>query len=246
LCNSRVPALRAGPASRARAEFRILIALPHTTPTPVRSARRRRRSEEPEPSPLVADRELTDRAFDQVYPRSLRELSREHWTPVRVARRAAQLLAEGDATSVLDVGSGPGKFCIVGALTTSLSFTGVERRRFLVDAARAAAARFRAPRVRFCQGNVVDFDFSGHDGFYLFNPFFEQVGRRVPPIDAEVGHSEDLYRLYVTAVERKLASARPGTAVVTYHGFGGDLPDEYDEVHTEETGDGDLTLWKKR
>jgi SAM-dependent methyltransferase len=211
----------------------------------VKSARRRVAPVSPTAAPFLAGRQLTDRAFDQVYPRSLREISREHWTPVRVAQRAAQLLAEADATSVLDVGSGPGKFCIVGALTTSLTFTGVERRRFLVDAARAAAVRCGVSRVRFFQDNVVDFDFAGYDGFYLYNPFFEQVGRRLQPIDAEVGHSPDLFQLYVTAVERKLAGAPSGTVVAIFHGFGGDLPD-YDEVHAEDIGDGDLAIWKKR
>jgi SAM-dependent methyltransferase len=202
----------------------------------------------PPPSP-VADAlreggQVPDRHFDQVYPPALRALSREHWTPVRVARRAAQLLAEAEATSILDVGSGPGKFCIVGALTSSLAFAGIERRRFLVDAARSAAARLGVRDVRFTQGNMVDFDFSSHDGFYLFNPFFEQVGRRVPPIDAEVGRSAQLYRIYVGTIERKLAAARPGAAVVTYHGFGGTLSG-FRQLHREQIGAGPLTLWKK-
>jgi SAM-dependent methyltransferase len=194
---------------------------------------------------LKAGGEVSDRHFDLVYPPSLRELSREHWTPVRVACRAARLLVEANATSILDVGSGPGKFCIIGALTTSATYAGVERRRFLVDAARAAAARYGVRGVRFSQGNVVDFDFEGFDGFYLFNPFFEQVGRKVPPIDAEVGHSRRLYRHYVAATERKLAAARPGTAVVTYHGFGGIMPLHYQQVHEERAGGSELVLWKK-
>jgi SAM-dependent methyltransferase len=196
---------------------------------------------------LKAGSEVSDRHFDQVYPPSLRLLSREHWTPVRVARKAAQLFLEAEATSILDVGSGPGKFCIVGALTTSLAFAGVERRRFLVDAARAAAARLGVRGVRFSQGNVVDFDFEGYDGFYLFNPFFEQVGgRRVIPIDGEVGHSRRLYQVYVRTIERKLAEARPGSAVVTYHGFGGIMPLDYHQVAQERAGKDPLVLWKKR
>jgi SAM-dependent methyltransferase len=194
---------------------------------------------------LKAGDDVSDRHFDQIFPPSLRSLSREHWTPVRVARRAVQLLAEAGATSILDVGSGPGKFCLVGALTTSLAFAGVERRRFLVEAARLAAARLGVRGVRFSEGNIVDFDFQPYDGFYLFNPFFEQVGRRVPPIDGEVGHSRRLYRIYVAAIERKLAAARRGTAVVTYHGFGGTVPLDYEEVVEERVGNAELVLWKK-
>ena len=36
---------------------------------------------------------------------------------------------------VLDIGCGPGKFCIVGALATTGRFTGVEQRKHLCDAA---------------------------------------------------------------------------------------------------------------
>ncbi len=195
---------------------------------------------------LKAGGVVSDRAFDQVYPADVRALSRQHWTPVRVAMRAATLLTEADATSILDVGSGPGKFCIVGALTTGASFVGVERRPHLVDVARAAAARCGVRRVRFSRANIVDFDFSGFDGFYLFNPFFEQLGdRSVLPIDGEVVRSRSLYRRYVKTIQEKLATARPGTAVVTFYGFGGNLPDGFERVHTERAGGDRLVLWRQ-
>jgi SAM-dependent methyltransferase len=187
---------------------------------------------------------VTDRHFDQVYSSELRFLSRQHWTPVRVAKSAAGLLTEAGATAILDVGAGAGKFCIVGALTTTATYVGLERRAHLVEAARAAAARFGVRRVRFTRGNLLDFDCTGFDGFYLFNPFYEQIGGGLVPIDGQVEASLGLYRRYVGATEEKLAAAAPGSVVVTYHGFGGTLPG-YEKIHQERAGNDRLVLWKK-
>src|SRR3954471_8285376 len=83
----------------------------------------------------------SDVEFDDVYDPEIRALSPQHWTPVQVAARAATLLTQAGATRILDVGSGAGKFCIAGALSTDAHFTGVERRGRLVETARRAATR---------------------------------------------------------------------------------------------------------
>jgi hypothetical protein len=186
---------------------------------------------------------VSDRHFDEVYPDELRFISHEHWTPVEVAVRAARLLADGGATAVLDVGSGPGKFCIVGALTTDVSYHGVERRPWLVEVARAAASRYGAERAGFAAANMVDFDFAGFDGFYLFNPFHEQIDGGLLCIDADLSPSRLVYLHYIETVQRKLAALAPGTAVVTYHGFGGTMPESYRRVHEEGAGTDSLALW---
>ena len=197
------------------------------------------RTEEPSHGPLHSDRH-----FDQVYPSALRFLSRVHWTPVKVARAAARLLVDAGATSILDVGAGAGKFCIVGALTTSASFVGLEQRSHLVEVARTAAARLGARRVRFVNANIVDADWDGVDGVYLFNPFYEQMGT-VIAIDQEGEQSRSLYHRYVKATEQKLAALPSGTAVVTYHGFGGDIPPDYELIQAQPAGNDRLVLWKK-
>jgi hypothetical protein len=71
---------------------------------------------------------IRDRDFDSLFPDMYQEISDTHWTPVEIARRAAQLLVADSSTRVLDVGSGIGKFCLIGALTTSAHFVGVEQR----------------------------------------------------------------------------------------------------------------------
>lgn len=187
----------------------------------------------------------TDREFDQVYPRELRLVSSEHWTPVKVAIRAAQLFARAGARHIVDVGCGPGKLCIIGALTTRARFTGIEQREDLVQAARTAAWRMAAQHVRFVVGNVVDVDLGRFDGIYLFNPFYEQICTTVLGIDDAIRLSPTLFHSYVDATTDKLARARLGTAVVTYHGFGGVMPRGYRRVHEERAGNDRLVLWVK-
>jgi SAM-dependent methyltransferase len=44
-----------------------------------------------------------------IYPPEIRDLSLRHWTPVAVARRAADFLVGEPETRVLDLGCGTGK-----------------------------------------------------------------------------------------------------------------------------------------
>lgn len=90
-------------------------------------------------------------------------------TPVEVAVKAAHMLTAGEPLSVLDLGAGIGKLCIVGALTTGATFTGVERSLSLVRAARSAALRFGARRVRFIHGDIAHVTLSAFDAIYLFD-----------------------------------------------------------------------------
>jgi SAM-dependent methyltransferase len=172
-------------------------------------------------------------------------VSRWHWTPLAVARRAAELLANGGTPRVLDVGSGVGKFCIAGALTTRAWFVGVEQRGHLVAAAREAASRCGARRASFVQANVFDVDFAEFDALYFYNPFLELVDPPPFPIDHTVPMSPTRHREYVSATWSRLKDARAGTRVVTYGGFGGEMPPGF-TCELEEDGHRDpLVLWIK-
>ncbi len=171
-----------------------------------------------------AVRELADDAderFDLVYPTDFTRFRRQHATPVEVCARAAAWLAPHAGARVLDVGSGAGRFCITGALTTAGHFTGIEQRAWLVDAAREAAKNLRATETEFVCGDIRSVDWSAFDGFYLFNPFGEN---RLPPeerIIDDVELSAERLGLDVDFVESQLLRAPAGTRVATWHGFGG-------------------------
>jgi SAM-dependent methyltransferase len=159
---------------------------------------------------------IDDADFDGVYPMQTRAVSSTFWTPIRVASRAAQLLVRDASTRVLDVGSGAGKFCIVGAATTGAQFVGVEHRAHLVETARAAAACVGVANARFIHGTFDAVDVASYDAVYLFNPFEENVWDRRSCIDETVELSCERFLADVERAERLLADARPGTRVVTY------------------------------
>lgn len=185
---------------------------------------------------------MEDEQFDRIYPSKVRELSERHWTPVAVARKAAEFLVAEPETRVLDLGCGPGKFCIVGALTTAGHFTGVEQRSNLAKLARDTIRAVKIPNAEIIHANVTDIDFFAYDAFYLFNPFEEnlfQTGK----IDEAVELTRALYEEYTRHVATQLARAPLGTRVVTYHGFCEEVPINYE---CEDTAfDNTLKLWRK-
>lgn len=190
---------------------------------------------------------VSDRAFDAaLYPADFRDRSSTFWTPVHVALRVTELLVASRATRVLDVGSGAGKFCIVGAAATGALFVGVEQREQLVTIAAAASLRARTRTARFFHGDIAEVDVETFDALYLFNPFEENVWAPSEWFDDRVELSLEKARRDVGQAEALLARARSGTRVATYHGFGGDMPSSYDRVLSERCHTGQLELWMKR
>jgi SAM-dependent methyltransferase len=185
---------------------------------------------------------IEDERFDLIYALRLRELSSIFWTPVAVAAEAAKMLVTASATRVLDIGCGPGKFCLVGASLTDGRFTGVEQRSDLVGAARKAAEDLHLPDVAFLHGNVLDVAFADYDAFYLFNPFEEHLFNG-PKIDNAVARSPELFKRYTKHVAAQLGARPIGTRVVTYLGYADDIPACYDCESS--CFDDDLKLWIK-
>jgi SAM-dependent methyltransferase len=186
---------------------------------------------------------IEDEKFDLIYPRQIRELSSVFWTPVAVAAGAAKMLVTAPGTCVLDIGSGAGKFCLVGASLTDGRFTGVEQRSDLVAAARQAAIDLGLSNVEFIHGNVIDVAFADYDAFYLFNPFEENMlyGHK---IDRAVPFAPGLFKRDTSHVAVQLGARPVGTGVVTYAGYADDIPACY-YCESALFGD-DLKLWIKQ
>lgn len=192
---------------------------------------------------------VSDTRLDKMFPVDDRVSARVHWTPVAVAMEAVKVLIEGfdhaeRACRILDVGSNVGKFCVVGALTSPAYFTGVEKRRQLVDVARATARRWRIPRVSYKWADMASIDWSEFDGIYLYNPFYENIEEGIQ-IDQRIELHPKLYASYVATVEQKLASCRSGTKVVAYYGFGGKFPPSFSEIIIEDSVHPRLECWVK-
>lgn len=188
-------------------------------------------------------RSIEDEKFDQIYPERIRKLSPLQWTPVRVAAEAAKLLVTQPGTRVLDIGCGPGKFCLVAAALSDGHFTGVEQRADLAAAAREAAAALRLSNVQIVQDNITNIAFADYDAFYLFNPFEENMFRGYK-IDSAVPLSPELFQKYTRHVADELGKRPIGTRVVTHSGYADEIPSCYD-CETALFQD-DLKLWVKR
>lgn len=191
----------------------------------------------------------TDAHFDSYLPQALQDLSENHWTPVAIAKRAARLATTGpyrkdEECRVLDVGSGVGKFCIVGALTTSARFVGVEQRESLVTVARGIAEALAVPRVEFVTGNLDAVDWRDFHAVYMFNPFSENLDEDAR-IDETCPLKWELYMKYVDQTDAFLSRLAKGARVVTLNGYGGRFPDRYRQIHHEVAGGLSLELWRK-
>ncbi len=172
-----------------------------------------------------------DREFDRYLPVELRVPSRNFWTPICVAARVAAWLDELSIRSLLDIGSGPGKFCVVGALAGSCAYLGIEQRPRLVEVSRTLAELFRVgQRVCFLEGVFGETEAPLVDAYYLYNPFGENLYGAEDHLDNEVELTEERYQRDVAATERMLRDAPVGTVIITYNGFGGMIPTDYLEL----------------
>ena len=144
------------------------------------------------------------------------------------------------------MGSGIGKFCVVGAMATPMTFTGLEQRAHLVSAAEELAERFGvSQRVSFVAGRLEVVDFREFDGLYFYNPFGEN---RFPKAD----HLDDSVELHRKRFDRDIAEAEylldrmpTGAHLATYNSYGGRVPDSYDLIHTKVAGHNLLRLFRK-
>jgi predicted RNA methylase len=187
-----------------------------------------------------------DRAFDRFLPDELRVVSGQYWTPLTVAIRAAEWLDDLRIRTVVDIGSGAGKFCVAAALAGHCRFTGLEQRPSLVASARALARVFDLhDRVSFVEGALGVVATPRADAYYLYNPFGQYCFGSSHDVDTGVEFSDARYAHDVAAVEQLLRRAPTGTYVLTYNGFGGQVPASYKQIRVDRKLPNALLLWRK-
>lgn len=191
---------------------------------------------------LRLNRDIEDSAFNELYPARIKILSELHWTPVEVAKIAADYLAEISNTKILDIGSGAGKFCLVGAATTKGMFYGVEQRRSLIKLSKKLATKHNISNVEFIHSNITQISFTEYDAFYFYNPFYENLNT-FQQIDKKVIPNKNLYYSYTQYVRKELSKTPLGTRLVTYYSFGDEIPEGFDIEFT--AFNGELNFWKK-
>ena len=187
-----------------------------------------------------------DATFDRFLPDELRVVSGQHWTPLVVAKRVAGWFDELHVRSVVDIGSGAGKFCVAAALCGNSHYYGIEQRPRLVDAARGLASAFHVDdRVEFAVGTLGEIAAPIADAYYLYNPFGENLFGAIAQLDNDVELSDMRYDSGVAAVEELLERVPLGTCVVTFNGFGGRFPPRFHQVRVDREMPSMLRLLQK-
>jgi SAM-dependent methyltransferase len=161
-----------------------------------------------------------------------------------VAKKAAAFLAEEPGKKILDIGSGVGKFCLIGAhFNPQAYFYGVEQRQDLYNYAVAAREATQTDNISFIYGNFAQLDFSKYDHFYFYNAFFENLDDQ-DRIDRKVDYSESLYVYYSRLLYKALFNKPSGTRLATFHSLEDEIPPGYQLV--DASADFLLKMWIKR
>jgi SAM-dependent methyltransferase len=185
---------------------------------------------------------VDDNEFNAIYPEWARKYARRHWTPIDIIKKASEFLVTKAETKVLDIGSGSGKFCMVGATYTKGHFTGVEQRFGLAELSKKLSRCYRIQNTEFIHANITSIKFSEYDSFYFFNSFHENIDLTAN-IDNTVDASEELYNLYHRYVCEQLSLAPKGTRLATYWSAMKEVPSSY-SIRYSYNG-GLLKCWEK-
>ncbi|UPK71194.1 methyltransferase [Chitinophaga filiformis] len=186
---------------------------------------------------------LADASFDWLYPERIQRMSGRHWTPLSIARKAAAFLAE-EGKKVLDIGSGVGKFTLIGAhYNPRTFFYGVEQRSELHHYALAAQEYTRTENAAFFNLNFTQVNLAAYDHFYFYNAFFENLDVN-DRIDHNIEYSDSLYQYYTRYLFRELNKKPAGTRLVTFHSLEDEIPPGYELK--EASADFMLKMWVKR
>jgi SAM-dependent methyltransferase len=185
---------------------------------------------------------VDDAEFDKIYTKRLKKVSEIHFTPVDVAQMAAKFLVREPGTRVLDIGSGAGKFCMVGASCTHGFFVGVEQRKTLFQLAEQLAQNHQLVNIKYIHTNITEIEFQPFDAIYFFNAFHENLFQS-DPIDDSVILEKPLYKVYSHYVKGQLEQMPVGTRLATYFSFTDEIPSCYTllSAHFDEK----LKFWEK-
>ncbi len=185
---------------------------------------------------------VKDEEFNVIYPERIQKLAKRHWTPIAVAKIAAQFLVVEPGTKVLDIGSGAGKFCMVGSAYTTGHFTGIEQREYFYQLSNRIKQSYRLQNVNFVHSNITKINFKEYNAFYFFNSFFENIDSSAV-IDDTVQTDINLYALYSRYVREQLNEMPLGTRLVTYWSDLKEVPIGYKIQAT--SLEGLLKMWVK-
>ena len=186
---------------------------------------------------------LKDEDINSLYPIHIQKLSNTHWTPLEIAIKSARFLSQGGRKSLLDLGSGSGKFCLVAAMMCKeVEIVGVEQRDNLVRLSRKICSSLQLNNLKFLHANLLDVDFKEYESFYFFNSFEEMINSK-DKLDKKQELDVIAHAAYIQLLRQKFDHTPIGSRIVTYCGECAEIPDSYNLVKTENRGK--LRFWEK-
>lgn len=191
---------------------------------------------------MKLNEEVKDEEFDQLYPEPVRKLANRHFTPIAIAKQAAAFLSNNSRAKILDIGSGAGKFCMVGSVFTNAHFTGVEQREYFYHLSNTILKYHHLHNVKFIHSNITKIKFTDYNAIYFFNSFHENIDSSAL-LDCTVDTGIELYTLYTQYVNEQLSRMPGGTRLVTYWSNGKEVPSEYRILSSDYKGK--LLFWEK-
>jgi hypothetical protein len=118
----------------------------------------------------------------------------------------------------------------------------VEQRKHLHDLSKSIAQKYNLTNLLFINSNITDISFKDYDGFYLFNPFYENMNAS-GKMDDLVELKRELYDEYSLYVKIQLDTKPIGTKLVTYFSYLTEIPKSYKMQFSD--FDGKLKMWEK-
>jgi hypothetical protein len=191
---------------------------------------------------IQSNLDVADDEFDLIYSKKIKAVSEMHFTPVKIAKMASAYLAAHSGAKVLDIGSGAGKFCMIGSAHTTGYFYGVEQRKNLCSIAKRISRHYKLTNLQFIHSNILDIEFKTYNAFYFFNSFYENISR-LGAIDNQIPIHRNLYEEYSCYVREQLDTMPMETKLVTYYSFQKEVPDSYKVQFV--SLDEKLKFWKK-
>jgi len=186
---------------------------------------------------------FSDKHFLDLYPSSFRVANRMHYTPIEVVKKAASFLCQEKKSTILDIGSGIGKFCIPAAsIFPENKFIGIELRPDLNEAANEVKEKLGLSNVTFLQGDIVKFPLRFYNHFYFFNAFYE-FRENAEKLDQQLEFTPGNYQKYHAYIFRSLEKMPIGTKLATFFTEDKWIPACYVEV--ENHFDFTLKHWMK-
>lgn len=195
-------------------------------------------------SPLPNMSDFSDEDFDKYLPTKLKSLSSSQWTSISVLKEIAKNLDKYSIQEIYDLGSGVGKFCIISSLLAQTSVIGIEKRPDLLQISEELKRKFGAKNTKFILGDFLDLDFSNIGAVYCFNPLYETMSNK-HNIDATQKKSALLFIQNIIQLKTKFLEMKKGSKIITYHGFGGIMPKEFQKLERIQLELGDMEIWER-